>query len=308
MTKTKIPPLKIQGIKTKIIPHIREQVKNIKFNTWIEPFMGSGIVGFNLAGKKAIFNDINPHLVNFYNAIKKKEISSIIVRKFLESEGKKLSSKGQEYYYQVRERFNENFDPLDFLFLNRCGFNGLIRFNKKLKYNVPFGHKPERFAKAYITKIVNQVHFLEEKIHSNDWIFLNKNFEDVFSLVQKNDFVYCDPPYIGRHVDYYDSWDVEEEEKLKENLFSKKVKFILSTWHSNRYRKNEFIETMWKDLSIMTIEHFYHVGANEKNRNFMLEALLSNYSFSSHNKFKNKEKQQTFDFAKYPLPSKNFIH
>ena len=93
MTKTHIPPIKIQGIKTKIVPHIREQIKAISFNTWIEPFMGSGVVGFNLAGKKAIFNDLNPHLINFYNAIKNKKIDALLVRKFLEGEGKKLSIK-----------------------------------------------------------------------------------------------------------------------------------------------------------------------------------------------------------------------
>ena len=96
--------------------------------------MGSGVVGFNLAGKKAIFNDLNPHLINFYNAIKNKKINTLLVRKFLEAEEKKLSTKGQDYYYKVRERFNQYFDPLDFLFLNRSGFIGYIIKNPKFFY------------------------------------------------------------------------------------------------------------------------------------------------------------------------------
>ena len=193
MTKTHIPPIKIQGIKTKIVPHIRQQIKDIRFDTWIEPFMGSGVVGFNLANKKTIFNDLNPHLINFYNALKNKKINTLRVRKFLETAGEKLSQKGQEYYYTVRERFNKYFDPLDFLFLNRSGFNGLICFNSKFKYNVLFGHKPQRFSKAYITKIVNQISFVEYKIQQNDWLFLNESFENIISLAKKNDFIYCDP-------------------------------------------------------------------------------------------------------------------
>ena len=83
---------------------------------WIEPFMGSGVVGFNLAPAKAIFSDKNPHIINFYNSIKNKTINSKIVKEFLKTEGEKLSKIGSEYYYQVRDRFNEKTDSLDFLF------------------------------------------------------------------------------------------------------------------------------------------------------------------------------------------------
>lgn len=102
-----VPPLKIQGIKTKLVPLIKENIILEKDTIWIEPFMGSGVVGFNLAPVKAIFSDKNPHIINFYNSIKNKKITSNIVRKFLESEGEKLLKIGSEYYYYVRERFNE---------------------------------------------------------------------------------------------------------------------------------------------------------------------------------------------------------
>ncbi|MCP4130391.1 MAG: DNA adenine methylase, partial [bacterium] len=66
MEKVKVPPLKIQGIKTKLVHWILENAAISRNETWIEPFMGSGVVGFNSGAKKALFSDINPHIINFY--------------------------------------------------------------------------------------------------------------------------------------------------------------------------------------------------------------------------------------------------
>ena len=53
---------------------------------------------------------------------------------------------------------------------------------------------------------------------------------------------------------------------------------MLSTWDENKYRKNEYIDTIWQGCHKITKEHFYHVGAKESNRNSMMEALLTNYN------------------------------
>lgn len=276
--KVYVPPIKIQGIKTKIVPLIMKNIVIDENTIWVEPFMGSGVVGFNLAPHKAIFADKNPYLIDFYQQLQKGKITASIVRDFLEKEGKLLEEKDDEYYYQVRDRFNQHHDPLDFLFLNRSCFNGMIRFNKEYKFNVPYGHKPQRFSKAYITKIVNQVAHVEKLLKENDWQFKCQSFEKTISDSPENSFIYCDPPYIGRHVDYYDSWDEELELHLKELLFKKNTKFMLSTWDHNHYRKNDYISTIWGDCNKVTKEHFYYVGAKESNRNSMTEALLTNYT------------------------------
>jgi DNA adenine methylase len=142
--KVFVPPLKIQGIKTKLVEWILKQIDFEIKGRWVEPFMGSGVVGFNARPKRAIFADKNPHIINFYSALKRKEITSQRVEIFLKTEGEKLAKKGEEYYYEVRERFNRFKDPLDFLFLNRACFNGVIRFNSKGEFNTPFGKKPNR--------------------------------------------------------------------------------------------------------------------------------------------------------------------
>lgn len=274
-----VPPIKIQGIKTKLVELISEAAYIDNDTVWYEPFMGSGVVGLNLAPKHAVFADTNPYVIEFYNEIKSGKLNSYIVREFLEKEGKLLAEKGEAHYYYIRDRFNEEHDSLDFLFLNRSCFNGMIRFNKSYKFNVPYGHKPERFSKAYVTKIVNQVKRLEAIFLENDWQFKCQSFTDTIREATKDDFIYCDPPYIGRHVDYYDSWDEEHEIMLRDELYASKARFMLSTWDKNKYRKNEYIDTVWKGCYKLNQEHFYYVGAKEENRNSMLEALLMNYDY-----------------------------
>lgn len=277
MDKVYVPPIKIQGIKTKTVPLIQKNILLSDDSVWVEPFMGSGVVGFNIAAKKAIFADKNPYIIDFYNRIKSGDITSQKVRTFLEQEGKLLEEGDCDYYYSVRERFNKHHDALDFLFLNRSCFNGMIRFNKKHEFNVPYGHKPKRFSKAYVTKIVNQVKYVEDMVKTHSWTFICQSFEKTISMAGSNDFIYCDPPYIGRHVDYYDSWDEELEFALSRALAQSDAKFMVSTWDHNSYRKNEYLDTIWDFCHKVTHDHFYHVGAKITNRNAITEALLMNY-------------------------------
>jgi len=283
-SKIYVPPIKIQGIKTKLVKWIISQIDFEIKGRWIEPFMGSGVVGFNLRPKRAIFADKNPHIINFYNSIKNGEIAAHKVRVFLESEGRKLFMKGEEYYYEVRDRFNKYHDPLDFLFLNRACFNGVIRFNSEGKFNTPFGKKINRFQKAYITKIVNQVRYVEENIRRYDWEFITQDFRKTVKEANKNDVIYSDPPYIGRHTNYFDIWMEKDEYDLYELLKNFEGKFILSTWYRNKYRENRFIKALWSEFNIVTKEHFYYVGGKEINRNPIVEALVLNFQPKTQDK------------------------
>lgn len=274
--KVFVPPIKSQGIKSKLVEWISSNVKEIEFDRWVEPFMGTGVVAFNVRPKSALLCDSNPHLINFYNALKNKQITSAHVKHHLINEGTKLLASEGAYYYELRKRFNENGDPLDFLFLSRSCFNGMMRFNKKGGFNVPFCKKPNRFAQALVTKITNQVENISQIIQNGDYTFKNQDFKDTLLEIRPSDMVYSDPPYIGRHVDYFDSWSEEEEVLLKEGLINSEANFILSTWLSNKYRVNEYVFDVWKDCFVTTKEHFYHVGGKETNRNAVYEALLSN--------------------------------
>jgi DNA adenine methylase len=275
--KIYVPPIKIQGKKTKLVSFVQRNLPLQKYDVWIEPFMGSGVVGFNIKPQKAIFADSNPHIINFYNGIKNGDITPLIVRNFLEEHGQLLFDKGQDYFNEVRKRFNQEHSCLDFLFLNRSCFNGLIRFNRKFEFNVPYGHKPQRFSKSYITKITNQIQKVEFLIKNHDWIFVCQDFIQTIQQAKPADLIYCDPPYIGRHVDYYDSWAEADEINLVQYLDQSQARFIVSTWHSNKYRQNEYLLLLWQNYHVVTTEHFYHLGGKEENRRAITEALILNY-------------------------------
>ncbi len=279
--RVRVPPIKSQGIKTKLVSWIGDLVPREFDGRWVEPFMGTGVVAFNLAPQRALLCDANPHLIAFYQAVADGGITPATVKDYLEKEGAALSEKGDAYYYEVRERFNRDHQPLDFLFLNRAGFNGMIRFNRKGRLNTPFCKKPRRFAPAYITKITNQVSHVGRLASSREFIFRRQGFEKTIAESEDGDIIYCDPPYAGRHADYYNGWDGADEQALFESLSRTRGKFILSTWHHNDYRENRYIKSLWGRFNILTREHFYHVGARESNRNPVVEALITNYDPAS---------------------------
>ena len=289
--KVGVPPIKSQGIKTKLVPWIKSIVPSNFDGAWIEPFMGTGAVAFNVAPRRAILCDTNPHLVNFYSGIASGEITPEVVKEYLEREGAMLLSKGEDHYYFVRDRFNSEHSPLDFLFLNRAGFNGMIRFNRKGGFNIPFCRKPQRFAQSYTTKIINQVSWVSKLIQMKDFTFKCQDFNKTIEEASPNDIIYCDPPYIGRHVDYYNGWDDSHERELFNKLSDFRGRFILSTWHHNDYRENEYVKNLWSEHSVLTREHFYHVGGKEENRNPVMEALVTNFIATSTERRKESQTQ-----------------
>lgn len=279
-----ISPIKTQGKKTKIVPMIKDIMPKLEDVLYIEPFLGSGEVLFNVNPQYALVGDNNVHIINFYKALQNETITPQIVRDFLEINSEKLQENGRKFYYDMRKQFNQNQNPLFFLFLNRSCFNGVMRFNNKGEFNVPFCNKDNRFAKALITKIVNQVDKIQSIIltHEKKWKFVCCDWKEIkkyndFKL--KKSLYYFDPPYIERHSTYFDAWTEERNKELFEYIAALDDKFILSNWVLNQYRENTHIQSYFtnKHFHILPIEHFYHVGGKERNRNSILECLITNY-------------------------------
>lgn len=269
-----VPPIKCQGIKTKLVPFILRNISWAGKGRWIEPFLGSGVVLFNVQPKQAIVNDINPHIIKLYQVIYTGDLLPDEVRKFLLAEGKKLSTKGEEYYYEVRERFNKEASPLDFIFLNRSCFNGVMRFNSKGEFNVPFCRNPDRFEQRYVSKIVHQISKLKEIMRDKEWEFRVGDWQAVFQDVAPSDFVYLDPPYIGRNTNYYQQWSLADAENLANKIRHLPSGFALSMWKRDEYRWNQHVHLYRDGLVERVFAHAYQVGPTPNLRHTVEEVLL----------------------------------
>ena len=304
MGKVIIPPVKSQGIKTKLVPWINDIILqsgiDVEHANWREPFFGTGVVGLNSPVKgRHIVGDSNPHIINLYNGIKDGIITEYNMRAYLEREGQNLENadeNGYAYYREVKNRFNRDHSSFDFIFLSRAGFNGMMRFNKRGEWNIPFCQKPNRFAPAYVSKICNQIGAAERIIKKGEWEFINQNFIDTINRAEAGDIIYCDPPYFGRYVDYYNGWTEEDEERLYVALVNTPAHFILSTWHHNEFRENEMMNRFWNNFNVATQEHFYHGGGHIENRHPMVEALVYNFELQEPH-YQETELQLELEFA-----------
>ncbi|MFM0557605.1 Dam family site-specific DNA-(adenine-N6)-methyltransferase, partial [Paraburkholderia sediminicola] len=100
-------------------------------------------------------------------------------------------------YTSVRAAFNQERERLaraaQFLYLNRFGFNGLCRYNKRGAFNVPYGHPPR--VPGFPQKEI--MTFSEKAKRAT---FVKSDFVAVMHSVRPGDVVYCDPPYLDRDV------------------------------------------------------------------------------------------------------------
>ncbi|CAE6917417.1 Dam family site-specific DNA-(adenine-N6)-methyltransferase [Vibrio alginolyticus] len=153
----------------------------------VEPFVGAGSVFLNTDYDQYLLADINPDLINLYNLLKARpeEYISEAKRWFVAENNRK------EAYLSIRAEFNNTEDvmyrSLAFLYMNRFGFNGLCRYNKKGGFNVPFGS----YKKPYFPEA--ELEFFAEK--AKKATFVCEGYPETFRRARKGSVVYCDPPY-----------------------------------------------------------------------------------------------------------------
>lgn len=272
-----VPPIKCQGIKTELVEWIQRNVPP-KYSTWVEPFMGTGVVGLNIAIGSAKFYDTNIHIIKFYNDIKQRKINASIATDFLKEQSNNLIKDGESYYYEIRQRFNNSPDSLDFLFLTRTAFNGVMRFNKSGGFNVPFCKKNDKLNDIHIAKIAEQIKWVSEKIHNNDFFFEVSDYRNSILGAENDSFIYCDPPYINRNSDYYNGWGDDDELSLFNLLNNCSGKFMLSSWKSDNKSENEYVTNgCWSKFNCSEFSHKYIVGGTKDRRPSITEVLIKNY-------------------------------
>lgn len=209
------PPLKWAGGKRWLVPKVASLWQQHRQKRYVEPFCGGLAMALGLRPEHALLNDINPHLINFYSQIQK---------------GLKLTiemANDEQLFYAHRDRFNrmieQNQDQTStaaelFYFLNRTCFNGLCRFNQSGEFNVPFG--------TY--KNINYVSdFHQYQSLFAGWKFANLDLSVL--PIEKDDFIYADPPYDVEFTTYSSggfSW--EDQKRTAELLAAHSGPVVLS--------------------------------------------------------------------------------
>lgn len=267
------PPVKIQGIKTRLVGAIAGVCPESIAGRWIEPFGGSMAVALNLRPERAFLADINPHLIRLYQGIQAGKVTGESARAHLAREGAALRERGEAHYYAVRKRFNAAGDPLDFLFVNRAAYNGLVRFNNAGHYNAAFCKKPERYRRHLVTRIANQIDWAAAQMAGREWVFACQDWTASLAEAKPGDWVYCDPPYVGRSTGYYDRFGAEDAERLAAALRALKAGFVLSMWRENDFRRNPEVDR-WSDFLCRDVRHHYHINIRRRVRRPMTETLI----------------------------------
>ncbi len=183
------PFIKWAGGKRFLVPQIQRHLDDHLpdgFATYHEPFVGGGAVFFHLKPSQAFLSDNNPRLVRAYNGVRDQaqQVINALQRK----------RNVKEFYLAERARDIDRARADStvaawLIYLNKAGFNGLYRVNKRNLFNVPYGKNP----RAAICDPDN-LRACSEVLQGAQ--VAHEDFTAVLDRAQPGDFVYFDPPYV----------------------------------------------------------------------------------------------------------------
>lgn len=241
-------------------------------NTYYEPFVGGGAVFFDLLPERAELSDLNRELVITYNAIKN-NIDELIL-------SLKQHIYNKEYYLEVRAKNVNELSDIEvasrFIFLNRTGFNGLYRVNKKGLFNVPFG----RYKNPVICDEENLRRVSKEL---QNVIIKHQDYKSVLKNAQKGDFIYFDPPYYPlNHTSSFTAYTsesfLEKEQTELRDTFVELHKRGCYVMLSNS--DTPFINDLYSDIDGVTIHRITAgraINSKGSGRGKITEVLVTNY-------------------------------
>ena len=207
------PMIKYRGGKSKEIKHFLDHMPDYH-GRYVEPFLGGGALYFYLEPQDAIINDINSQLIGFYRGVAEdyqqvhEELVQLEARYRAnradfdqlkaQTPDQRVEDRNEGLYYEIRDMFNgiipARYSPATiYYFINKTAYSGMIRYNARGEYNVPFGRY-----KNFNTNLVTAEH---SHLLQNAQI-LNVDYSVVFNMVEPDDFVFLDPPYDCIFSDY----------------------------------------------------------------------------------------------------------
>lgn len=237
------PMIKYRGGKSKEILHFISNMPE-NYNRYIEPFFGGGALYFYLEPQNAIINDVNTKLYSFYKQMQEEypsvrkqldELQMVYEQNQKEYEELKkkhpeerVENKNEALYYKIRDMFNhkiesEYLEAVVYFFINKTAYSGMIRYNAKGEYNVPFGRY-----KNLNTKLITDKHY--ELLKRTE--IYNYDYSEIFNMAGNNDFIFLDPPYDCVFSDYgneayRDGFGEDEHRRLANDFANLSCKSML---------------------------------------------------------------------------------
>jgi DNA adenine methylase len=281
------PLVKYSGGKSKEIPHLEKHIPNF-YGRYIEPFFGGGAMFFYLEPKRAIINDINAKLMAFYKGVKsdfetlQNELSEIekiyrINRKKFEelkaqTPTERVNDDNEALYYQIRDMFNDLIvkkysNALLYFFINKTAYCGMIRYNSKGEFNVPYG----RYANLN-TSLVTKSH---SRLLSNTEIY-NCDYKNIFEMTEEDDFMFLDPPYDCIFSDYgnvehKDGFNERNHTELANAYKQLKCKALMVIG------RTPLTEKLYGDMIVDEYRKSYAVNIRNRFKSEANHILISNY-------------------------------
>ena len=281
------PILKYRGGKSKEIPNFSRYIPN-DFNTYYEPFVGGGAVFFHLSPKKAVINDINEKLIQFYLEL---QTNPTVVREQLDklqmlyetnqaqyeqlkalSPNERVENKNEDLYYLIRDMYNHKI-PIEYLesviyfFINKTAYSGMIRFNAQGEYNVPFGRY-----KNFNTHLITSEHFNLIKTAQ----IMSGDYSKVFEMATENDFMFLDPPYDCIFNDYgninfKNGFDEQQHRRLASDFRNLSCKALMIIG------KTQLTEELYGEFVKGEYEKSYAVNIRNRFKSESMHIIVSNY-------------------------------
>jgi DNA adenine methylase len=151
--------------------------------------VGGGALFFSLRPPKAVLADVNERLIRAYKGVRDHvdEVVGLL-------QGYPHTEK---FFYKLREVDIDARTDAEvaawFIYLNKTGFNGLYRVNRRNLFNVPFGRYDN-------PAICDEVTLRACSTALADAELLVADFEVVVAKAKRADLVYFDPPYVPLSV------------------------------------------------------------------------------------------------------------
>ena len=331
----KFPPSRYMGSKNKIIKELYGVFKDLKFNSALDLFSGSGSVAYLLKSmnKKVISNDFLSFSYNLSKSIvenskhklNSKDIKNLLIKpkkydRFVQKKFKNI------FFSDIENNFidivRHNIKKINNPYKKALAFAALIKACQKKQPRGIFTFKGKRYndgradlKKSFKQQFLEAITIFNEAVFSNNQknLSLNKDFDKVKN---KCDLVYLDPPYYSRYSDneyvrrYHfieglvKNWqgvEIQEKSIVKKfkkypSMFDTKIGSYNAIEYLIKKYSKQIIVLSYSSNSLPTLDEIKKIAKNNS-RQIKIIKIDYTYSFGTQKKLnKMKNKIQEYIF------------